>query len=144
MSQILQWVIFTERYPLHYFILVGVPNCVFVIFLYIYIYVLITYFCMFKFYFDYLFALSIVFYCRKLNFKTWAWCAVVSFPLIVGQFFSCVATMDHPATKMPLAYLFSKMIKYNVKGATYILYTIIFKYLCYNMHLFWMVKWREI
>ena len=36
----------------------------------IYIYVVITYFCMFKFYFDYLSALSIVFYYRKLNFKT--------------------------------------------------------------------------
>ena len=139
MSQILQWVIFTEGYPLDYFILGGVPICV-LFTIYFYIYVLMIYFCMFKFYFDYLFALSIVFYCRKLNFKTWAWCAVVSFPLIVGQFFSCVATMDHPATKMPLAYLFSKMIKYNVKGTTYILYTIIFKSLYCNMHLFWMVK----
>ena len=54
----------TERYPLYYFILVGVPNCVFVIFLYIY--VLITYFCMFKFYFDYLPALSIVFIIESL------------------------------------------------------------------------------
>ena len=46
----------------------------------------------------------------------------------MGQFFSCVSAMAHPAVKIPLAYLFSKMIKCNVKGATYILYTIIFQW----------------
>ena len=59
----------TERYPLDFFIFGGVEICVpFTI--YFYIYVLITYFCMFKFYFDYLFALSMV---------------CCSFPLILGQ-----------------------------------------------------------
>ena len=60
---------------------------------------------MFKFYFVYLFTLSIVFYCRKPNFKASAWCAVVSFSLIVVQFFSCVGTIALPAEKISLAYL---------------------------------------
>ena len=51
--------------------------------------------------------------------------------------------MARPVAKMPLAYLSSKKIKYNVKGTKYILHKIIFKYLCYNMHLFWMVKIEE-
>ena len=119
---------------------------------YICIYFLITYFCMFKFYFDYLFALNIVFCCRKLNFKPWVWCAVVSFPLIVGQFFSCADTMVQwrffflvwaqglAQGGKSRGHIFSKTIKKNVKGTMYILYTIIFKYLSYNMHLFWMVQ----
>ena len=139
MSQILQWVIFTEGYPLDYFILGEVPICV-LFTIYFLTYVLMIYFCMFKFYFDYLFALSIVFYCRTFNLKAWAWCAAFSFPLIVGHFFFFVGTMTRSTVKMPLAYLFSKMIKCNVKGTTYILYTIIFKSLYCNMHLFWMVK----
>ena len=49
----------TERYPLDYFIFGGVQICV-LFTIYFYIYVLITYFCRFKFYFDYLFALSMV------------------------------------------------------------------------------------
>ena len=49
----------TERYPLDYFIFGGVQICV-LFTIYFYIYVRITYFCRFKFYFDYLFALSMV------------------------------------------------------------------------------------
>ena len=50
-------------------------------------------------------------------------------------FFLC-GSNGQPSGENAVTYLFSKMIKYSVKGTTYILYAYIFKYLCYNMQLF--------
>ena len=49
------------------------------------------------------------------------------FPAYCGTIFFLVWA-QWPASDENAIYLFSKVIKYNVKGTQYILYTIIFKY----------------